>query len=80
MRRLKAGWVTKRFSAAWEKLRVPARAMKSSSHFSSRFTTGKAPVMRRHVRHHTSVTSNIMPFVHEAAFNSIGHEIVTSLV
>ncbi|MNZ95686.1 hypothetical protein D3C78_1148510 [compost metagenome] len=37
MRRLKAGWVTKRFCAAWEKLRVAARATKSSSHLLSRF-------------------------------------------
>ena len=35
MRRLKAGWVTRRSSAEREKLRVSARLRKSSSHFSS---------------------------------------------
>ena len=46
IRRLNAGWVTKRRSAAWEKLRVAARALKSSSHLLSRFITsshGYAP-------------------------------------
>ncbi len=38
IRRLKAGCVTKRRCAAWEKLRVAASATKSSSHLVSRFT------------------------------------------
>ncbi|MCY1443467.1 hypothetical protein D9M71_598840 [compost metagenome] len=44
IRRLNAGWVTQRCSAAREKLRVAARATKSSSHLVSRFIAPPAVV------------------------------------
>src|SRR5690606_7466839 len=69
MRRLKAGWVTKRRSAAWEKLRVAARATKSSSHLVSMFITAPAIALA-----HASASGGIMPILHGPAINGIGLE------
>ncbi|MCY1181941.1 hypothetical protein D9M73_224760 [compost metagenome] len=80
IRRLNAGWVTKRRSAAWEKLRVAAKALKSSSHLLSRFIKASRDLPNGFTRSiQNKRHNNIMPFMHRAACNSIGCKFATSL-
>src|SRR3990167_8279037 len=77
MRRLNAGWVTKRFCAAWEKLRVAARVTKSSSHLLSRFMD--QPLCMRTRRSTLGGHANVMPIMHDPALNSIGQHQAAAL-